>query len=620
MKKKYCRVLGLFMAAALTLSGIQIMNADAEETSDISEGSSVSSETSDYDSSNPQKGDHANSWRYVDGQPITASLYSAQERQYTTWPQMEDALAYGIDVSQWQGTIDWKQVKNSNVDYAILRCGYGDDLTEQDDTYWKENADACTSNNIPFGVYIYSYALSTAQAKSEAEHVLRLIEGYDLSYPIYLDLEDNSICNNLTAEQIADNAQVFCDTIEAAGYEAAIYANLNWFTNYLTDSRFAQWDKWIAQYNTTCDYQGEYSMWQCSSEGQINGIQGNVDLNVDFGASFEQYPNHDSDTIPAPDPGTDITSANVAYMAQVQGIGWQNSVTDGMTAGTEGQSRRVEAITILKGGALANIEGDIKYRTQVQGYGTQDWVTSGKVAGTVGESRRIEALQVALTGDLAVQYDVYYRLHIQGYGWLDWVLGNEDNSSWSGTSGLSLRVEGVQIEIVPKGSPAPGPTGGITYITADDLGDLSYMVHQQTYGDLPVVTEGTIAGHTGESRRLEAVKIYYDNDLFDSSVQYRAHVQGTGWQDWVNEGELAGTEGQSRRIEALQINISGNLANICDIWYRVHVQGYGWLGWTKNGQIAGTTGLSKRVEAVQIELRSRAQGAPGTTSDSYITG
>ena len=94
-------------------------------------------------------------------------------------------------------------------------------------------------------VHICTIRISmVAKAKSEAQHVLRLVEGYDLSYPIYYDLEENNVREKLSTKEIADIAQAFCDIIEAAGYEVAIYANTDWFTNYLTDSRFAQWDKW----------------------------------------------------------------------------------------------------------------------------------------------------------------------------------------------------------------------------------------------------------------------------------------------------------------------------------------------------------------------------------------
>ena len=133
-----------------------------------------------------------------------------------------------IDVSEHQGNINWDQVKSTGVEGVIIRCGYGDDIASQDDIYWKRNADECTRLGIPFGVYIYSYATSMAQAESEAQHALRCVKGYKLSYPIYLDLEHSG-----TEAGAVDRAKRFGDIIEAAGYWCGIYANLSWWNNYL---------------------------------------------------------------------------------------------------------------------------------------------------------------------------------------------------------------------------------------------------------------------------------------------------------------------------------------------------------------------------------------------------
>jgi len=184
----------------------------------------------------------------------------------------------GIDVSHHQGKIDWDKVK-SQIDYAILSVGYGDNITSQDDKQFHRNAKECTRLGIQFGVYIYSYAKSKTQAKSEADHVLRLIKGYKLDYPVYYDLEDAGTTGKCSNKSIADMAEVFCNAIEKAGYWAGIYANTSWFTDKLTDSRFNKWVKWVAQYNSVCTYKGKHDMWQYSSSGKINGISGNVDMN-----------------------------------------------------------------------------------------------------------------------------------------------------------------------------------------------------------------------------------------------------------------------------------------------------------------------------------------------------
>ncbi len=235
--------------------------------------------TSSEDSYAAEKEGLENSWRYQDGKLIEQKV---KYTQYTTWPKVSGAVRRGIDVSYHNGVIDWAKAKKAGVDYAIIRCGYGMNENAQDDKQWKNNVNGCIENGIPFGVYIYSYADTTARAKSEAEHVLRLIKGYDFDYPIYYDLEEKDIREKLSKKQIADIATTFCNIIENAGYEVGIYANKDWFTNYLTDSRFNQWEKWVAQYNVNCDYKGEYSMWQCSSQGKVDGIKGNVDLNIDY--------------------------------------------------------------------------------------------------------------------------------------------------------------------------------------------------------------------------------------------------------------------------------------------------------------------------------------------------
>lgn len=176
-----------------------------------------------------------------------------------------------IDVSYHQGKIDWAKVKADGVDGVILRCGYGSDIASQDDKQWKRNADECTRLGIPFGVYLYSYAKSTAQAKSEAQHVLRLIKGYKLSYPVYYDLEEKG-----TESGAAERAKIFCKAIEAAGYMAGVYANKNWWDNYLKG--LTGYTRWVARYNSTLGM-SNVDMWQYSSIGKVNGISGNVDMN-----------------------------------------------------------------------------------------------------------------------------------------------------------------------------------------------------------------------------------------------------------------------------------------------------------------------------------------------------
>ena len=171
------------------------------------------------------------------------------------------------------------------MDFAIIRCGFGDNLTSQDDEYWEENVEGCIKYNIPFSTYIYSYAKNTTQAKSEAHHVLRLLKGRDVYFPIYYDMEENAQAK-LGQKKVGQIANAFLSIIQANGYKAGVYANLNWWNNYIPDSVEGNnaVSKWIAQWDHKLEYKGSANMWQCTSDGRVNGIDGRVDLNFWFGA------------------------------------------------------------------------------------------------------------------------------------------------------------------------------------------------------------------------------------------------------------------------------------------------------------------------------------------------
>lgn len=238
--------------------------------------------------------------------------------------QITGAVAKGLDVSHHQGKIDWEKVSKSDVDFVIIRCGYGNDLTSQDDKYFAQNVAGCEKYNIPYGIYIYSYALNVSDAKSEANHVLRLIKstGAKPTYPIYIDYEDSSQ-NGLTPKQLGNFATAFFNKTIAAGYKAGVYANLNWWTNKLTDSRFNQWTKWVAQYNSACSYTKPYQIWQSTSTGKVPGVNGNADLNflmqfdcIEDGHIYSQWVTTKSATIFA--KGTKIRICSVCGKLQTK--------------------------------------------------------------------------------------------------------------------------------------------------------------------------------------------------------------------------------------------------------------------------------------------------------------
>lgn len=306
--------------------------------------------------------------------------------------------------------------------------------------------------------------------------------------------------------------------------------------------------------------------------------------------------------------GGDDATEGIDYAVHCQTYGWMNTVSDGEQAGTSGESKRLEALKINLRNPSA--DGSIQYKVHSQTYGWMDWKADGEQAGTSGESKRLEAIQIKLTGAMAEKYDVYYRVHAQTYGWLGWAKNGES----AGTSGLSRRLEAIQIQLVEKGGNAPGSTD-TSYVQSL----VTYQTHVQTYGWQDWKRDGETAGTSGESKRLESIKLKLVNPEYDGTIEYRTHVQTYGWQDWKSDGEQAGTSGEGKRLEAIQIRLTGTMSEKYDIYYRVHCQTYGWLGWTKNGESSGTEGLAKRLEAIEIQLVPKGGDAPGSTDNCFVT-
>ncbi len=203
-----------------------------------------------------------------------------------------------IDVSVHNGVIDWDKVKASGIGGVLMRCGYGSDIESQDDKMFKRNADECSRLGIPFGVYLYSYAKNTDMAKSEADHALRLVKGYKLSYPLYIDVEEAS-----QSGIAKDVVKVFCEAVKAAGYMPGVYANENWWNNYLVG--VDSYTKWVAKYGVNNGHPGNkpnvsnFDIWQYTSKGSCDGIgSSGLDMNI----CYRDFPAELGGSKPAPAP------------------------------------------------------------------------------------------------------------------------------------------------------------------------------------------------------------------------------------------------------------------------------------------------------------------------------
>ena len=285
--------------------------ADAESASADAATDEVSDEASDDDIEAPLA---ENSWRYVDG-----SLRSDLPDDYGANADFEGramhsmpkgATAQGIDVSEHNGTINWQSVKDAGIDFAILRVGFaGDTSGGRLDNYFKRNVSECERLGIPYGVYLYSYARNEDEAQAEARLMLSALKGHSPTLPVYYDLEEQKTNADGSPKwtpfndpsKLASIAKTFCGQIAAAGYKPGIYANVNWFKNYLTDPCFLSsgWSIWTAQswyggrydecLGLTPEAPAKYDCWQYSFRGSVPGVSGDVDVNYWFGKGLGDH-------------------------------------------------------------------------------------------------------------------------------------------------------------------------------------------------------------------------------------------------------------------------------------------------------------------------------------------
>lgn len=198
-------------------------------------------------------------------------------------------LKRGMDVSKWNGDIDWGAVRNSGaIDFAIVRTSFGWSNREKfTDRKLRRNIDGAKSVGIPIGAYHYSYAKNPTEAIWEADFFIDRLRWTQWEYPAYMDFEDK--CQlPLSTDERKNIAVTFMERVKSAGYCPGIYCNLNWSRNYLNMDRLAGYELWIAQWNTHCDCERPYGIWQYTSSGSVPGINGRVDLDY----AYKDYPTY----------------------------------------------------------------------------------------------------------------------------------------------------------------------------------------------------------------------------------------------------------------------------------------------------------------------------------------
>ena len=192
----------------------------------------------------------------------------------------------GIDVSKYQGNIDWGAVAASGINFAIIRVGYRGSVSGAlvQDPNFKKNISGATKAGIKVGLYFFTQAVNEAEAVEEASMAMSLASGYKVTYPIFIDTESASSgrANGLSKSARTAVVKAFCQTVRNGGYKAGVYASKSWYANQLNASALNGYCIWVAQYNSSCTYSGKYDMWQYSSKGSVSGIKGNVDMNISY--------------------------------------------------------------------------------------------------------------------------------------------------------------------------------------------------------------------------------------------------------------------------------------------------------------------------------------------------
>lgn len=186
----------------------------------------------------------------------------------------------GVDISEHNGSVNFSTLKNNGVEFVIIRLGYGSNYTNQDDKRFAENVKKAEAAGMPWGAYLYSYAKNTSMAKSEADHALRMLKGKTPLYGVWYDVEDPQ----LSGVDVVATSQTFCDAMEDAGYYVGIYASLSWLNGSLSSSKLDKYDKWVAQWNSSCTYKKAYGIWQYTDKLVIGG------KNFDGNWAYKDYP------------------------------------------------------------------------------------------------------------------------------------------------------------------------------------------------------------------------------------------------------------------------------------------------------------------------------------------
>ena len=233
----------------------------------------------------------------------------------------------GIDVSRWQGNINWDLVKNSGMSFAIIKLG-GADQGYYVDSCFEQNYAKAKAAGVPVGAYWYSNAKSGDEARKEARFFIEKLKGKQFEYPVYMDVEEKAMLN-LGREKLSDVIASFLNEMESAGYFAGLYMSASPLLSLTTDGIKKRYAIWVAHYGVSKpSYNGQYGMWQKSSTGKVNGISGNVDLNECYVDYPKQIKSDGRNGFPKSEPEPTPILKTIKAELTVDGIKYGGTLTE----------------------------------------------------------------------------------------------------------------------------------------------------------------------------------------------------------------------------------------------------------------------------------------------------
>lgn len=365
----------------------------------------------------------------------------------------------GVDISDYQRNINMAKIKAAGYDFVMIKCGLGSDIKEQDDVEFESNVKKAEHLGMPWGVYLYSYATNVAEAKSEVEHVKRLLKGKKPTMPIALDVEDSAYyqrhgCFNKT--DLTAIVGTFINGIKAAGFYPMIYTGVYWLDYYIDKSVYMSCDLWIAQWVKQCTYKGSnLGIWQYGGETNIiesNSINGVGVIDKDL--CYKDYPSiiinggYNGWSGAEKPPETKESDVNVTYRVCSDGV-WQSEVTN-LTdyAGIIGVP--------ITGIAIKVDKGEIVYQAHVKGAGWLSEITNydiNDLYGYAGNGQPIDAIRMYYyTPDDVLRKGGYkyaeYRVSPLCQNYYSWQIDCEKNNNQDGYAGVfGKEIDRLQIQI-----------------------------------------------------------------------------------------------------------------------------------------------------------------------------